>query len=219
MSSKAVQIRMPLEVYEPLREMAAERRRSVSYLIIEAVREVVGEITPRESQTAGPGPDLAAAIKRSEEAGAPVKRAREIPPATVKAMEREARRRPVRRGDAMPLDAVSTVTVEAGQLERGKATVKPDLVHVAPTKDNLPGPRPQFGKKKAEPKKTVTRQGYRELAGDEEARAAMLAKMNAGPLTVEEQCQPDEQGRYRKCAHGRNIFRCAATVCKVTTNR
>ena len=99
------------------------------------------------------------------------------------------------------------------------APVKPEPVLVAPTRDNLPGPRPQYGKKKAEPAKPFVRQGYRELPGDAEARERVHQQIHTEPLTVEEQGQADPARGFKACTHGRNVYRCSAVKCKIESGR
>jgi len=37
--------------------------------------------------------------------------------------------------------------------------------------------------------------------------------------TTEEQCLPDDLGRYQKCFHGRNKYRCLTPLCRMVTGR
>ncbi len=99
--------------------------------------------------------------------------------------------------------------------------LKPEPVLVAPTRDNLPGPKPKYaGRGKVKPEKEAAPiVGRRVLAEDAELYAAREAAMNRVAFTVEQQKEPDPERGYRECHHGRNLYRCEWTACKVLDRR
>jgi len=171
MRSKLLSVRIPYDVYEPLKVEAAGQRRSVASLIVYAVERELGKRAAQQGATERT--DLGR-DRKPVEFPETISKPAEVPEKVVKLAEKIARKTPA---------------------------------------------RPHARKKrKSEPAPRVTSR-YRELPGDAEARERITAQLAAKPLTVEEQKKVDGQGRYRECSHGRNMYRCSATACKMLTGR